>query len=59
MTVAQLKRKLNKMPDDAVVIVENNHMYLHGLYRATSVLCDDEDNKVYIETDYKHREGEE
>ena len=58
MTVAQLKRKLNKMPDDAVVIVANDNVYINGLYKATNVSLFDNDY-VYIEADYEHRAGEE
>lgn len=52
MTVAQLIRKLQKMPQDALVIMSNNDCYINGEYTVTSVEtynC----GTVEICTDYK------
>lgn len=54
MTVAQLIKKLQKMPQDAVVTVYNDSTYVDGEYKAISV--ETYDNKtVSIETDFKKR----
>ena len=54
MTVEQLIKKLQKMPQDAVVTVYNDSTYVDEEYKATNV--ETYDNKtVSIETDYKKR----
>ena len=53
MTVAQLIRKLNKLPQDALVVVENDRDYYDGTYKATDVEYWESDNMVSIGTDYK------
>lgn len=37
MTVAQLIKKLQKMPQDALVTMSNNDYYINGEYTVTSV----------------------
>ena len=58
MTVKQLIEKLEKMPEDAIVFVENDSLYIDGSYMVTSNEIEyfDCDNTVVIGTDYKHRE---
>lgn len=51
MTVAQLIRKLQKMPQNAIVTMSNNSMYFDGEYTVTSVETYDCDT-VEICTDY-------
>ena len=51
MTVAQLIRKLKKMPQDAVVTMSNNDCYINGEYTVTSVETYD-CGTVEICTDY-------
>ena len=57
MTVKQLIKKLEKMPEDAIVFVYNCGAYVDGSYKVTSsvVVCFF-DNTVLIGTDYKNRE---
>lgn len=52
MTVAQLIRKLQKMPQDAVVTMANNDFYINGEYTVTSVETYD-CGTVEICTDYE------
>ena len=54
MTVAQLIKKLQKMPQDAIVTVYNDNAYFDGEYKATDVETYD-DTTVEISTDYKKR----
>lgn len=54
MTVAQLIKKLQKMPQDAIVTVSNTDMYLNGEYKATSIETYN-GSTVEICTDYKKR----
>lgn len=58
MTVKQLINKLKKMPEDAIVFVYNDCVYLDGSYKVVSSEVEyfDCDNTVVIGTDYKHRE---
>ena len=58
MTVKQLINKLQKMPEDATVYVENNNAYINGAYKVVSSEVDyfDNDNTVLIGTDYKYIE---
>lgn len=58
MTVLQLKRKLNKLPDDAVVIINNDRMRIEGDYIATGIELWEKENLLEITTDYKKRIGE-
>ena len=52
MTVAQLIKKLQKMPQDAIVTIPNNDSWLNGDYEVTKV--HNYDDEVLINTDYKH-----
>ena len=52
MTVAQLIKKLQKMPQDAIVTMSNNDLYINGEYTVTSVETYD-CNTVEICTDYE------
>ena len=52
MTVAQLIRKLQKMPQDAIVTIPNNDSWLNGYYEVTEL--QNYDDEVLIDTDYKH-----
>lgn len=54
MTVAQLIKKLQKMPQDAIVTVYNDSTYFDGEYKATDVETYD-GTTVEISTDYKKR----
>ena len=55
MKVSALIKKLQKMPQDAEVTVDNSEMYFDGTYKATSVEFYDEENIITIETDYARR----
>jgi hypothetical protein len=52
MTVKQLRRKLNKLPDDVEVIVFNSEMYVQGLYATSDIIYYEKDNAVEIETNF-------
>jgi hypothetical protein len=54
MTVAQLIKKLQKMPQDAVVTISNDDTYFNGEYKVTSIETYD-GSTVEICTDYKKR----
>ena len=58
MTVLQLKRKLNKLPDDAKVVIMNDSRYIDGMYLVTDVITWERETLVEIETDYKKRLGD-
>lgn len=58
MTVAQLIRKLQKMPQDAIATVNNDSLWINGEYKVTSVETYD-CKTVTICTDYKYRIGAE
>ena len=60
MTVSQLIKKLQRMPQDAIVTIRNNDNWVNGEYKVTSVETYD-CMTVEICTDYKQRmdEGEE
>ena len=51
MTVTELIERLRSYPQDAEVLVENNDLYINGLYYATEVE-DYGDETVIISTDY-------
>lgn len=55
MKVSALIKKLQKLPQDAEIAVENSEMYWDGTYKATSVDYSEVENIVVIETDYKRR----
>ena len=52
MTVAQLISKLQKMPQDSIVTVFNDKLYVEGEYEATGIETYD-CKTVSIITDYK------
>lgn len=54
MTVKQLIKKLSKMPDNAVVVFNNNEDYVDGMYMVTKVEdWTDFDNTVFLDSDFK------
>lgn len=55
MTVGDLKRILSNYPDNAIVTVESNDLYLNGEYEATSVGYTNFTESVCIKTDYERR----
>lgn len=55
MTVKQLIGKLKKLPEDAVVTIYNNEMFLDGEYVATSVFFRKDANTAMIDTNYEKR----
>lgn len=55
MKVSALIKKLQKMPQDANIAVENLDSYVEGTYKATSIEFYDDENIAVIETDYKKR----
>lgn len=58
MTVSQLIKKLQRMPQDAIVTMSNNADYVDGEYKVTSIETYD-CKTVEICTDYKQRMEEE
>lgn len=54
MTVAKLIKKLQKMPQDAIVTMSNDSYFLAGEYEVKSIETYD-CSTVEICTDYKHR----
>jgi len=57
MTVNQLINKLKKMPEDARVVIENDFMYVKGIYQVVSSEVEyyPEDNIVVVGTDYEEK----
>lgn len=57
MTVKELIKKLKKMPQDAIVTVENNYTYVNGEYEVDYIENYEfaEPQTVEICTNYKHR----
>ena len=55
MVVAQLIKKLQKMPQDAVVTMSNDDMYINGEYKVTAIKTYDNGLTVEICTDYKEK----
>ena len=53
MTVAQLISKLQKMPQDSIVTVYNDSLYVEGEYEATGIETYD-CKTISIMTDYKN-----
>ena len=53
MTVAQLISKLQKMPQDSIVTVFNDKLYVEGEYEATGIETYD-CKTISIITDYKN-----
>ena len=54
MTVKQLMKKLARLPQDAVVTIPNNYLFIEGCYEVTKVELWGDD-EVCIATDYKKR----
>lgn len=54
MTVQQLIKKLQRMPQDAVVTMRNDSYFLNGTYEVTSIETYD-CSEVEICTDYERR----
>lgn len=54
MTVEKLINKLNKLPKDAEVIIENDELYITGYYKVTNVNNFD-NNTVLITSNHKNR----
>lgn len=54
MKVAALIKKLQKMPQDADIVVENDKMFIDGMYKADEIEQYDE-NFVIIGTSYAYR----
>lgn len=54
MTVEKLITKLKRMPQDAIVTIRNNDVYLNGEYKVTSVETYDT-STVEICSDYRSR----
>lgn len=57
MKVSTLIKKLQKMPQDAEIIVENNSMFNDGIYKADEIEQYDE-NLVIIGTSNTYRLGD-
>ena len=58
MTVKQLIKKLEHMPQEAIVTINNDDLFMNGEYEVTSVETYD-CKTVEICTDYEHRIGAE
>lgn len=56
MTVKQLIKKLNKMPQEAIVTMSNDSLYIDGEYEVNSVETYD-CSTVEICTNYEKRVG--
>ena len=54
MTVEKLINKLNKLPKEAEVIIENDELYITGYYKVTNVNSFD-NNTVLITSNHKNR----
>jgi hypothetical protein len=46
-------KNLKRLPPDTEVIIENNELFIGGLYIATSAEYSKEDHTVTITSDYK------
>lgn len=53
MTVKQLIRKLSKCPEDAEIVITNTGDYISGVYIATGIVYDEDENQVEVESNYK------
>ena len=53
MTIKQLLNKLKKLPEDAIITIPNDDLYINGDYIATGIEYYKDDNTVLIETDHK------
>ena len=53
MTAAQLIKKLNKLPQDAVVVVTNNNIYIDGNYEVVKVDYDELMDAINLKADYR------
>lgn len=53
MTVKQLIRKLSKYPEDADIVITNTGDYISGVYIATGIVYDEDENQVEVESNYK------
>ena len=54
MTVKQLMDKLKRIPEDYVVILDNDEMFYSGYYKATGIDVDENYKQVEIVTDHKY-----
>ena len=54
MTVKQLIRKLNKLPEDYDIVIENHHAYVVGTYKTYGIQIDDDMKSVSIMSDYAY-----
>lgn len=57
MKVAALIKKLQKMPQDADIVVENDEMFIDGMYKADEIEQFDE-KLVIIGTSYTYKLGD-
>ena len=52
MTVEQLKKKLNRMPDDAKIVFTNTDDVVNAIYVADNAIYNDSDHVVEIISNY-------
>ena len=57
MKASTLINKLKKLPPDTEIVVDNNDVYVPGIYKATTKEIDyyPDENIVVIGTDYKYK----
>ena len=55
MTVKQMINKLKKVPENAIVTMCNDSMFVKGEYIVTDIRVWESDNSVEIKTDYRKR----
>ena len=55
MTVKQLMNKLKEIPEDYEIVLDNNELFLSGVYKAIGIDIDEYYQHVEIVTDHLYR----
>ena len=54
MTVKQLIRKLQTVPEDYVVTVSNTNVFVNGTYKADGIDINEDDKQVEISSEHEY-----
>lgn len=52
MTAGDLIKKIGKLPENAEVIVRNDHLYVNGEYQVSKIHYSKKENTILIEPNY-------
>ena len=55
MTVKQLMNKLKEIPENYEIVLDNNELFLSGVYKAIGIDIDEYYKQVEIVTDHLYR----